>query len=260
MESSILTWVISLSHPTLTLTSNPQSRRTHAARRGPIQIVPIRETEPWAQPTTQPARPRPAARGRNRIAALHRLPRLNVTQMVYSPEPKALARTDAIGRFFEAEGRKSAAAGRISHRAQKANTSSMSRGSSFFLSNPAAAPPETTAFCFKTSYFTAFTRPCRNLSMAVALLIASAAGFAITPSANAQSAGTWSKRGADAEVREDYDTAYTDYKHAHDKKPKDLRYLAHFELSRGDAAHRSRPRAAPERRLRRRHPAVHARG
>jgi len=55
-------------------------------------------------------------------------------------------------------------------------------------------------------------------------------------SAHAQSAGTWSNRGAAAEVREDYDTAYEDYKHAHDKKPKDLRYLAHFERMRFLAA------------------------
>ena len=57
-----------------------------------------------------------------------------------------------------------------------------------------------------------------------------------TPDSHAQSANTWSKRGADAEVREDYDTAYEDYKHAHDKKPKDLRYLAHFERMRFLAA------------------------
>jgi len=62
-------------------------------------------------------------------------------------------------------------------------------------------------------------------------------GLAIAgPKAHAQSAGTWSKRGADAEVREDYDTAYEDYKKAHTKSPNDLRYKAHFERMRFLAA------------------------
>ncbi len=54
--------------------------------------------------------------------------------------------------------------------------------------------------------------------------------------AHAQSASSWSKRGQNAEVREDYDTAYVDYKHAHDKSPKDLRYLAHLDRMRFLAA------------------------
>ena len=53
-----------------------------------------------------------------------------------------------------------------------------------------------------------------------------------TQTAHAQSASTWNKRGQDAEVREDYDTAYEDYKHAHDKSPKDLRYKTHLERMR----------------------------
>jgi general secretion pathway protein D len=54
--------------------------------------------------------------------------------------------------------------------------------------------------------------------------------------AQAQSAGTWDKRGAAAEVRQDYDAAYEDYKKALDKKPKDLRYRAHFDRMRFLAA------------------------
>jgi general secretion pathway protein D len=54
--------------------------------------------------------------------------------------------------------------------------------------------------------------------------------------AQAQSAGTWDKRGADAEARQDYDAAYEDYKKARDKKPKDLRYQAHFDRMRFLAA------------------------
>ena len=33
------------------------------------------------------------------------------------------------------------------------------------------------------------------------------------PAAHAQSAATWNKRGQAAEIREDYDTAYEDYRH-----------------------------------------------
>ncbi len=52
----------------------------------------------------------------------------------------------------------------------------------------------------------------------------------------AQSASTWSKRGADAEVREDYDTAFEAYRQAHLLKPNDLRYKTHFERARFSAA------------------------
>ncbi len=54
--------------------------------------------------------------------------------------------------------------------------------------------------------------------------------------AKAQSAGTWNKRGSNAEVRQDYDAAFEDYKKAHEKAPRDLRYLAHFERLRYLAA------------------------
>ena len=78
------------------------------------------------------------------------------------------------------------------------------------------------------------SNPARVTSFAAALVFLGCAAAA--PSAQAQSAATFSKRGQDAEVREDYDTAYEDYKKAHDKKPKDLRYLAHFERMRFLAA------------------------
>ncbi|SNS49240.1 general secretion pathway protein D [Granulicella rosea] len=52
--------------------------------------------------------------------------------------------------------------------------------------------------------------------------------LAATP-AEAQSAASWNKRGQAAEAREDYDAAWVAYKHAHDKKPKDLRYRTGFE-------------------------------
>ena len=47
--------------------------------------------------------------------------------------------------------------------------------------------------------------------------------------AHAQSASAWSKKGQDAEARQDYDAAYEDYRHAMLKSPKDLRYKSHFE-------------------------------
>ena len=56
------------------------------------------------------------------------------------------------------------------------------------------------------------------------------------PAAHAQSASSWSKRGADAEVREDYDTAFEDYRKANQKAPKDLRYKTHLERMRFLAA------------------------
>jgi general secretion pathway protein D len=54
-------------------------------------------------------------------------------------------------------------------------------------------------------------------------------------SADAQSAAKWDKRGIDAEARENYDAAYEDYKTAHQKKPKDLRYLAQLDRMRFQA-------------------------
>ena len=53
-----------------------------------------------------------------------------------------------------------------------------------------------------------------------------------TPQARAQSANAWDKRGAAAELREDYDAAYEAYQKAHQKSPKDLRYLSHFDRMR----------------------------
>jgi general secretion pathway protein D len=55
-------------------------------------------------------------------------------------------------------------------------------------------------------------------------------------SLHAQSAKTWDKRGQDAELRQDYDAAYEAYRQATLKSPKDLRYKAHFELMRFQAA------------------------
>jgi general secretion pathway protein D len=54
--------------------------------------------------------------------------------------------------------------------------------------------------------------------------------------AQAQSAAGWNKRGEKAELREDYDLAFEDYKHAWEKSPKDIRYKTRYENMRSKAA------------------------
>src|SRR5262249_14304381 len=54
--------------------------------------------------------------------------------------------------------------------------------------------------------------------------------------AYAQSAKSWDKKGQDAEAHKDWDAAYEDYRQALLKKPKDLRYKAHLENMRFQAA------------------------
>jgi general secretion pathway protein D len=53
---------------------------------------------------------------------------------------------------------------------------------------------------------------------------------------HAQSAGKFYKRGLDAEIHQDWDTAYEDYRQANLKDPRDLRYKAHFENMRFQAS------------------------
>jgi general secretion pathway protein D len=70
------------------------------------------------------------------------------------------------------------------------------------------------------------------LALAAAMLLP-----LFTPArALAQSEGTWLKRGAAAEAREDYDTAYEDYKKAFQKSPSDLRTKTNYERLRFLAA------------------------
>ena len=154
-----------------------------------------------------------------------------MTRMVYSPEPKALARTAVYGSFscfssgfsVSLRDRAGSAGDGDPHRAQKANTSSMSRG--FLLP------------CLKTAQHfllrglrVAGSRP----GLAVLVFGLLVVGGSIR--AHAQSASTWDKRGVNAEAREDYDAAYEDYKKAHQKKPKDLRYTAQLDRMRFQAA------------------------
>lgn len=77
------------------------------------------------------------------------------------------------------------------------------------------------------------TRGAFPLALAATLVIG---GLLATPSLQAQSASGWAKRGADAEVHEDYDAAFEAFRQAHLLKPKDLRYQTKFERIRFAAA------------------------
>ncbi|HEY2040079.1 MAG TPA: secretin N-terminal domain-containing protein, partial [Edaphobacter sp.] len=87
----------------------------------------------------------------------------------------------------------------------------------------------------KTSSFSTLFRIAPHALQAIAGLLLVVAVAAGSP-ASAQSAKTLDKRGQDAELRHDYDAAYEAYRQAAEKKPKDLRYRAHFELMRFQAA------------------------
>jgi general secretion pathway protein D len=71
----------------------------------------------------------------------------------------------------------------------------------------------------------------------VALLLGALlfSGAAVT-GAQAQSAGSWNKRGQQAEARQDYDAAFEAYRQAHMKKPSDLRYRTSYESMRFQAS------------------------
>ena len=125
--------------------------------------------------------------------------------MLYSPERNSLAGTAPTGSVLP---NNSVGAGVYSGRrhtffgVKDANGSSMGRG------NRRISKLSTYAFW--------------------AILLSCLAG-ATPVAAHAQSASSWSKKGQDAETRQDYDAAYEDYRQAVLKAPKDLRYKAHFE-------------------------------
>jgi general secretion pathway protein D len=111
---------------------------------------------------------------------------------------------------------------------KKANRISMSRG--LFLSLQTMHRAVLTS---STRFDPAVCAMRRLPLVSLGVLLLGAGGL---QSAHGQTAGTWDKRGAEAEVRQDYDAAYEDYKKAHDKKPKDLRYASHFDRLRFLAA------------------------
>lgn len=136
--------------------------------------------------------------------------------MVYSPERKSLTVTTPAGDVLPLfslgtgvySGKRHTLFG-----VKDANGSRMGRGKSFSLKLPANA-------------FHAFPL----------FFVLTGAVLFLPATAQAQSAKTWNKRGQEAEVRQDYDTAFEDYRQATLKDPKDLRYKAHFERMRYQAS------------------------
>ena len=91
----------------------------------------------------------------------------------------------------------------------------------------------------------------RGATLGLALWFAGLAGVVIAPTAHAQSAGSWNKRGQDAEIREDYDAAYEDYMQgAPEEACRPALYGAGGSdaLPGGGLSRGSRPRPAAERR------------
>ncbi|HEV2709031.1 MAG TPA: cohesin domain-containing protein [Edaphobacter sp.] len=135
--------------------------------------------------------------------------------MVYSPERNSLAGTAFAGSALHSasmgtgvySGRR-----RTLHGVKDANGSSMGRGKKSIIRLPAFA-----------------------LQAYLLLFLLSGLAVFSPASAEAQSAKTWNKRGQKAEVSQDYDTAYEDYRQATLKDPKDLTYKAHFERMRFQA-------------------------
>ncbi|NYF89486.1 cohesin domain-containing protein [Tunturiibacter empetritectus] len=140
--------------------------------------------------------------------------------MLYSPERSSLASTDPTG---SAHAGKIFPAGVISgkrhtlHGVKDENGSSMGR-------------------VYKTiSRLSISPRRVYQGRALPALLLCGIASLCAT-TAHAQSAAKWDKRGQDAEARQDFDAAYEDYHNAVLKKPKDLRFLEHFQKMRYQAA------------------------
>ncbi len=151
-----------------------------------------------------------------------------MTRMVYSPEPMALVPPCAIDRQANSQSADVSrarglvvgyGAAAVFDPRKKVKRISMSRGFLLSLKNvQRALPPLDPACCAMR------TLPWVSLGL---LLL----GTGVTR-AHAQSAATWDKRGGEAETRQDYDTAYEDYKKAHTKKPNDMRFEEHFDRMR----------------------------
>jgi general secretion pathway protein D len=148
--------------------------------------------------------------------------RLVLSRMLYSPERNSMsepAKTGCVRPLFPADG--GSGRRRKLHGVKVANESSMQRGNPFIL---------------KT-----YTSAIRLMPFALLVTCVLALG---TGRAHGQSAKTWDKRGETAELRDDFDTAYEDYKKAHQLSPKDMRYTAHYEniVFRAAVAHVDRGR------------------
>ncbi len=145
-----------------------------------------------------------------------------MTRMLYLPEPKGLVHHD-IPAAMPAAGGTTPTAGldlrlglrTTSPSAQKANNLSMSRGNNIGIGLVLRSKLSASLILLPALF--------------LLLMLASAP-------AQAQSAASWNKKGTQAEAREDYDAAWVAYKHAHEKKPRDLRYRTGFERVKTPAA------------------------
>jgi general secretion pathway protein D len=136
--------------------------------------------------------------------------------MVYSPERNSLAGTAPTGSVlpsFIMEAGVYSSRRHTLHGVKDANGSSMGRGEKS-LHKLSASSFQALPFLFLVLGLVAFS----------------------PVTAHAQSAKTWNKRGQQAEVRQDYDTAFEDYRQATLKAPADLRYKTHLERMRFQAA------------------------
>jgi general secretion pathway protein D len=129
------------------------------------------------------------------------------------------AKTGCVRPLFPADG--GSGRRRKLHGVKVANESSMQRGNSFILKTYSSA--------------------IRLMPFALMVTCVLALG---TGRAHGQSAKTWDKRGETAALHDDFDTAYEDYKKAHQLNPKDMRYTAHYEnmVFRAAVAHVDRGR------------------
>jgi len=165
--------------------------------------------------------------------------------MLYSPEHNSLTDTAPTGSvtpriifsriIFPAGGQHSGKRHTL-HGAKDENASSMGRGyksivklSAFFPKASALLSPRASTLLFPRALALLSPR-----AFPLLLLCCFAASGTIT--AHAQSAKAWDKRGQAAEARQDFDAAYDAYQHAVQKNPNDLRYKAHFDRMRFQAA------------------------
>ncbi|MBS1798918.1 MAG: type II and III secretion system protein [Acidobacteria bacterium] len=139
--------------------------------------------------------------------------------MLYSPERDSLTGAASTGSFCSA-GLASVSGARLAlDQLKEADRSRMGRGKTIILS--------------KLATHTAKTLTATAAFAAIVPVLLISGGSSV---AHAQSAGKWYKKGVDAEAHQDWDAAYEDYRQANLKKPKDLRYKAHLETTRFQAA------------------------
>jgi general secretion pathway protein D len=156
--------------------------------------------------------------------------------MLYSPEHNSLTDTAPTGsvtpriisKIIFSAGVQHSGKRHTLHRVKDENASSMGRGYKSIV-KLSAFFPKASALLFRRASALLVSR-----AFPLLLLCCFAASGSIT--AHAQSAKIWDKRGQAAEARQDFDAAYDAYQHAVQKNPNDLRFKAHFDRMRFQAA------------------------